>query len=182
VDLATGNPQLGAAMAPMLIKFRDMPEAEKMSKVAMSLLPPQTQAAYHDDEDGPDISPEAQQQIDQLKKQVDELSHALENAAHEADEKETKETIDTANMQINAYKGVTDRLKVLAPAMAPEQLQAIVRQVVLDDFKVELPELGPDHPAMKMPDPTEPPPGTPPPEANETDQPASAGFSLPEQG
>jgi hypothetical protein len=80
-------------------------------------------------------------------------------------------------MQINAYKAVSDRLTVLAPALAPEQIQAIARQVVLDDFKVQLPELPAEHPAMKMQDPTEPPPQAPEPAQTEGAQEEPRGFA-----
>ena len=51
IDISQGNPMLGAALAPLLMKLRDMPESDKAEKIALALLPPAVQQAYNDGEE-----------------------------------------------------------------------------------------------------------------------------------
>jgi hypothetical protein len=161
VDLTQGNPQLAQAFAPLLMKLQDLPDSEKAYKVALSLLPPPVQQAYEDDE-GEEVPPQAQAAMQQMQQQIQELQQALQEAAQAAEGKD-------AELEIEQYKAETDRMKVLAPAMNPQEMEALVLDVLAD-------ALTPD----EMPEEQPPPPEQPPPEMAAPDQPPPGGFSLPE--
>ena len=65
-QITQGNPQLGAAVAPLLFTMSDMPEADKVSRIALALLPPEVQAAYEDDDQKPQIPPQLMAEMQQL--------------------------------------------------------------------------------------------------------------------
>jgi hypothetical protein len=79
VEISQGNPALGAALAPLLVKLNDMPEADKISKVAIALLPPNVQAVYAEDEQD-DIPPAVKMQLDSQKQQIEQLTATLQQA------------------------------------------------------------------------------------------------------
>jgi hypothetical protein len=79
-EMSRGNPQLGAALAPLLTQMMDMPESEKVSKICLALLPPQVQQAYNEDKKL-DIPPQVEQHIAQLNQQGEHLSQMLQQAA-----------------------------------------------------------------------------------------------------
>lgn len=139
IDISQGNPQLGAALAPMLVKMTDMPEAEKVAKVAMALLPPNVQKAYSDDTDGGDVPPMIQAQIEQMKQQIEQMGQALENAqkeleGHDLDRLKiiSDQEKHERDAEINRYNAETNRIKALAVGISPEQLMPMVQQLVMD--------------------------------------------------
>ena len=79
-ELGKGNPVLAAALTPILMKLSDMPEADKISRVAIAMLPPEVQAAYHE-EDTADMPPAAKAQIAQQGQQIQQMAQAMEQAA-----------------------------------------------------------------------------------------------------
>lgn len=114
VDLTQGNPQLAAAMAPLLMKLQDLPDSDKAYKVALSMLPPPVQKAYEDDE-GEEVPPQAQAAMQQMQQQIQELQQALDNAAKAADGKTADQDIAMAKLEIEQYKAETDRRKADTP-------------------------------------------------------------------
>jgi hypothetical protein len=79
-ELGKGNPVLAAALTPILMKLSDMPEADKISRVAIAMLPPEVQAAYHE-EDSADMPPAAKAQITQQGQQIQQMASAMEQAS-----------------------------------------------------------------------------------------------------
>jgi hypothetical protein len=79
VELSQGNPQLGAALAPLLVKMNDMPEADKIAKVAIALLPPNVQQVYAEDEED-DIPPAVKAQLRAQQEQIQQLTQGVQQA------------------------------------------------------------------------------------------------------
>lgn len=95
VEISQGNPALGAALAPLLVKLNDMPEADKIAKVAIALLPPNVQQVYAEEEND-DIPAAAkakmqaqEQQIQQMTQAMDQASQAIQQLQGEVDQKNT---------------------------------------------------------------------------------------------
>jgi Phage P22-like portal protein len=78
-ELGKGNPVLAATLTPMLMKLSDMPEADKITRVVMAMLPPEVQKAYEETDDS-DIPPQAKAQIDQQGQQIQKMAAAMEQA------------------------------------------------------------------------------------------------------
>ena len=77
VEISQGNPALGAALAPLLVKLNDMPEADKIAKVAIALLPPQVQQVYAEEEND-DIPPAVKAQMQAQEQQIQQMLQAKE--------------------------------------------------------------------------------------------------------
>jgi len=93
-ELSSGNPALGAALAPLIVKMHDMPEADKISRVAIALLPPNVQAVYNEEENT-DIPPGVKAQMDAQAQQIQQLAGAAEQATSVI--KDLQEQLDTKN-------------------------------------------------------------------------------------
>ena len=127
VDITQGNPQLGAALAPMLMKMRDMPEGDKAYKVALALLPPNVQSAY-EDEEGEQLSPEHQAKMQQMQQQLEQAMAALENAGNEVDKLEAERDNKAQELELKArevavkeFEAQTKRFE--CEKQEPEQFQ-----------------------------------------------------------
>jgi hypothetical protein len=128
IDISQGNPALGAALAPLLMKMRDMPESDKAYRIAISLLPPPVQKAYEGDEgEGEEINPQveaikqqAQQAIEQAQMQCEQLKQGLQEAAQEHDEMTAK--LQKAELDLQRERALSDINN------AKHELQTMVQQ------------------------------------------------------
>lgn len=78
-ELGKGNPALAAALTPILMKLSDMPEADKIERIAIAMLPPELQKAYMESEEG-DIPPQAKAQIQMMGQQMQQMSEGIDHA------------------------------------------------------------------------------------------------------
>jgi hypothetical protein len=141
-QLGQGNPQLGAALAPLLVKMEDLPEADKVARICLALLPPPVQEAYQEDDDSavpPQIKQQMlsmQQQLKQASQLVQQLSEELNRANDENSEQQQKDIAETANKSreldikeqqalTQQYAAETARITALAAIPAPETAQQI---------------------------------------------------------
>lgn len=151
-QIAQGNPQLGAALAPLLVQMADLPEADKVSRICLALLPPPVQQAYNDGDAQDSIPPQVKSQIqsmqDQLKQatqMVQQLSGELNKANDEDQADAQKQQDESAAKQreldikqqqadIDWYRAQTDRITADAAAAkvgsqpAMDQITQLVSQ------------------------------------------------------
>lgn len=78
-ELGKGNPVLASALLPVLMKMSDMPEADKIARVAMAMLPPEVQKAYSEEESG-QMPAEARAAIMQKDQELQQATQALDQA------------------------------------------------------------------------------------------------------
>ena len=78
-ELGKGNPVLAAALTPILMKLGDMPEADKVARIAMTMLPPEVQKAYNEEDQG-DIPPAAKAMIDEQGQHIQAMGQSIEKA------------------------------------------------------------------------------------------------------
>lgn len=80
--LGQSSPQLAAALAPLLVKIADLPDADRVARICLSLLPPQVQQAYGDDEqDGANIPPQIKAQMMSMQQQLQQAQQMLQQLA-----------------------------------------------------------------------------------------------------
>jgi hypothetical protein len=199
IEISQGNPQLGAALAPLLVKMTDMPEAEKVSKVAMALLPPNVQQAYSD-EGGSDIPPEVEAEMQSMKQQIEQMGQQLQEAGKELEGHEMErikiisdQEKSERDAEIKAYSAQTDRwAMLLAAGFIPPDLAGMTRQLEQDTRDTDITDndehqepqqmqqMPPEAPMEHMepqPEYSEPP-GLPEPQQTQAPQ---GAFSLPEE-
>ncbi len=98
-ELGKGNPVLAAALMPMMMKLNDLPEADKIARVAIAMLPPEVQKAYHE-EDTAEMPAAAKSQIDQQGQQITQMAQAMDQAAKVIQDLQSQ--VDTKNTEVQA--------------------------------------------------------------------------------
>jgi hypothetical protein len=123
-ELASKNPALLQIAGDIIMKAYDFPFSDQLAERLKKTLPPGLQ------EGGGKLPPEAQAQIDEGKKLVEQLAHALEACQKELDEAKSDEKAKFNEALIKAYEAETKRITALGAAMSPEQVQAMVFQTL----------------------------------------------------
>jgi len=139
-------PAAGGAIGDLLAKNLDWPGADEIAE----RLKPQGENP----------------QTAQLQQVIQQLQQALAQAQAAANDKEKDRQIDTAKLQIDAYKAESERLKLMTPAFGPAEIQALVMQTVQQ--VLQSPDVTPgaqQQPApAPQPQPEQPQPAMPPPD------------------
>jgi hypothetical protein len=133
-EMFQGAPQLLPVLGPTWVRLKGIPGAEKIAKLLVSMAPPEVQKIEAEGDEETPIPPQAKAAIEQLETQVQELAQALEAAAAEAEKTgieaskaKTESDKAEAEMLTRGYEAVTERIKVLAPGLAPEQIFALAQ-------------------------------------------------------
>ncbi len=94
VEILQASPEFAPILAPALVKMRDWPDAEKISRMLLSMAPPQVQEIANEGQDGePEIPPAVRAQLQQLQQQDQEKGAMLD-----AGEKELERMEQELNM------------------------------------------------------------------------------------
>jgi hypothetical protein len=156
----------------IVFRASDIPYSDQLAKRAEKMLPPQLQ----EKKGQPQIPPEVQQQMEQGKQTIQQLSTALENAHEEVTKMETEKLAKEKELEVKrveantkAYSAITDRLQVLGPLLTPEEVQGLAQETKRE--------------AMEQPDPGQAPAesmGIPEQEIEATEQPIEQPSPQPE--
>jgi hypothetical protein len=141
-QMTQANPQLWQVIGDQLVKNMDWPGAEEMAERLKAVLLPEVRQA---DEEGAQVPPEVQQAMDQMSAQMQEMQAALQDAGRMVEELKG----DKDKLQIDAYAKITDRLKIVAPLMAPQALEVVMRDILQQATQQPDP-LPDDMPVMRM--------------------------------
>lgn len=130
-----GNPTIAAVVAPIWAQMMDWPQADKLSKAFLAVAPPQVQAALN--EQGAKDPEQLQQQLTQCQQQLEHMQQMVQMAGDELqkakDEREKNHLealAKAAQLSVDQYNAETNRLKVVAPAVGEQQVQAIVMRMM----------------------------------------------------
>lgn len=117
IELIRSYPDAAPLIGDLLAKNLDWPGADEIAKRLEKMLPPEAR-----DTEG-EVPPEVKQQIDEMSQAIQELGQRLQEA-------EGKRDIETRKLDIEGFKAETERMTALAPAMGPEEIQALVLQTL----------------------------------------------------
>ena len=136
--MSQGNPQLALALSPLQIQMADLPDAEKVMRIVLSMLPPEARQAYEQGDADSEIPPAVRQQMEGQQRQLQEamqmvqqLSQALDQA-NQASQTEQMKLQQQA--QMDAIKAQTDLLNAQSNA---KKADADVFRAQTDRMKVE---------------------------------------------
>jgi chromosome segregation ATPase len=128
------------------MKLNDLPEADKIARVAIAMLPPEVQKAYHE-EDTADMPPAAKAEIQQQGQQIEQMAQAMDQAGKviqdlqsQLDEKNdvVKAEADKAMAEIKAaqagLKAQSDNIKAQERELADAKRIAML-ELQLQDAK-----------------------------------------------
>lgn len=142
IEISQGNPALGAALAPLLVKMNDMPEADTVAKVAIALLPPNVQQVYAEGEDD-DIPAAAKAQLQAQEQQIQEMTQAMEKAASMIQELQAKveqkdtQAQDKAALLLQQIDAAKAELQAESAAVAADR-QLLAKDVQIAKLQLEL--------------------------------------------
>jgi hypothetical protein len=123
-ELATKYPPLMQVAGDLVMRTYDFPMAQELADRLAKTLPP----GLKDDEGQQQIPPEVQAAMQQMKDQIDHMHESGAILQKENEQLKSEREIDLKKLVIEAYAKETDRLKVVAPAMPADAVQAIVRR------------------------------------------------------
>jgi hypothetical protein len=159
-------PPAAPLIGDMLAKNMDWPEADEIADRLKKMLPPQLQ--------GQDpAAQQAQQQIQQMAQEIEKLGKQVQDTTQ-------NNMIEAAKIKVDSYNAETNRLKVVAPAMTPEEIQMMVMQTV--QHVMQSPDILPMDAPQATPMPQQELMMEPQPEQMQPpEQPPQGGFFTPEQ-
>jgi hypothetical protein len=142
----------------LLFKAADFPMADEVAERLHRTIP----AAILGEGPTP-TEQDMEQKIQQMGQMIEHMSQMLQD-------KSRTEGREDDHVQIDIYKAETDRLKAIAPDMAPELIAAIAAHLVAETLRTGDPSQIQPMPSGTPPDPSQP---------QSQPNPPSAGFSLP---
>jgi hypothetical protein len=123
------RPEIMQVAGDLVFKSQDFPMADEFAERFQKL--PTIAALLDDKKDGqPEIPPQVQAAIQEMQQTMQAMQEAGAALEKENAELKSKYEIDKDKNVIEAYKAETDRLQVVAPAMNPQAVQAIVMQTL----------------------------------------------------
>lgn len=111
-------PQAAPLIGDMLAKNMDWPEADEIARRLQAMLPPQVQGQ----------NPQAMQ----MQQQIQQMSQNLAKLGQELQAEKSDKALEARKLDIDAYNAETNRIKVEAPAMTPQQIQALIMQTLAE--------------------------------------------------
>lgn len=192
--MTQANPELWGVIGDQLVKNMDWPGAEEMSeRLKLTLIPP-VQEMLNKDEGEPEIPPQIQAAMDQMKQMMEQMQASgaelqSENIELKADSQNKSAELEIKRVEANtrAYAAITSRLQVVGPLLNPEEVKGLADETKREAMAQPDPGMDPDPsmavpeaPLEQLPEEAEPlpeymePPGQP--EPMQPQEPAPAGF------
>jgi hypothetical protein len=130
-QLLQGNPQLWAVAGDLFIKNMDWPGAQEMAARFAKTIDPKL---LEDEDESPALQA-ANQQIQAMGAEMDQLHQMLKSVAN---------SMEAQELRIKEYDAETKRISAVSEKMTPDQIQDIVLQTLRDVI------MGPELPEMPM--------------------------------
>lgn len=136
-QIVQSSPDLMPVIGDLMFKSMDMPFADDIAERMKKMMPPQLQ----EQEEGaqPAIPPQVQMAIEQMQQAFQQSQQAAQQLAQELEQAQQDSANKAAELDLKAreigvkeYEAETERMQALAPAITPEQVQALVIQTLQD--------------------------------------------------
>ena len=123
-QLLQGNPQLWQVAGDLFVKNMDWPGAQEMAKRFAKTIDPKL---LNDADENPALAA-AQQQMEAMGKELDQLHGMLQNVSKSMEAQDLQ--IKQFDSEVKAYDAETKRISAIQASMSPEQIQDIVMGTV----------------------------------------------------
>lgn len=163
LELGKMFPPMMQVAGDLLVKNLDWPGADDIADRLKAMLPPQLQGkspqVMQMQQQMQQMDQQAKQAIGQLQQNLQQLQQELQTAKSKEQADFIDNQIQQHKLEIDEYNAVTNRMKVTAPAMSPQDIQMLVMQTVQQamqppDRQEQMPQ------GLLMPG-EQPPPGMP---------------------
>ncbi len=126
-QMLQGNPALLNIIGDLAFKSMDVTGAEEISERLKMVLLPEIKQSLQSEGQDPEVE-QAKQALQQAMQHIQQMEDAMKQMAQGFEAaKADKARMDSV---ISAYKAETERIKVVAPAMTPEEIQAFIIQTM----------------------------------------------------
>ncbi len=166
MELGRMFPPMMQVAGDLLVKNLDWPGADDIADRLKAMLPPQLQGqspqVMQMRQQMEHMDQMAKQAVGQLNQQIAQLQQQLQQEKSHDAQVMLQADIDRKKLEIDEYNAVTNRMKVTAPAMTPQDIQMLVMQTVRQALE------SPEHQEEQQPPPggffmpgEQPPPAMP---------------------
>jgi hypothetical protein len=159
-QLLQAAPQLMQIAGDLMVRNMDWPGAEEIADRIKRTIDPKL---LDEGDDTPEMAA-AKQQINDLQQNLMQMQEVMQAMAQSVEAQEQER--ENFRAQVDGYKAETERMTALAPALGPEDVQAIVMQTMQQILSA---------PPLDPPDE-----GPPQGEMMTEEQPPEGGFFMPE--
>lgn len=164
VELGRMFPPMMQVAGDLLVKNLDWPGADDIADRLKAMLPPQLQGqspqVMQMRQQMQQMDQMAKQAVGQLNQQIAQLQQQLQQEKSHDAQAMLQADIDRKKLEIDEYNAVTNRMKVTAPAMTPQDIQLLVVQTVRQALEAPQTEQQPPPGGFFMPG-EQPPPAMP---------------------
>ena len=136
-EMMRANPQIMPAIAPLWAQTLDVPNTDKLAQVLTAMAPPEVREILQPGEDG-ESKEQLKSKLADAQKAMEEATRLAKDAQADADQAHAKLAEQAEEMaqhddevSIKAYEAMTNRLKVTGVMMRPEEVEAVVQQMVM---------------------------------------------------
>lgn len=134
MELGRMFPPMMQVAGDLLVKNLDWPGADDIADRLKAMLPPQLQGqspqVMQMQQQMQQMDQMAKQAVGQLQEQLQGLQQQLQQAQSKDQQAQLDKAIDAKKLEIDEFNAVTNRMKVIGPAMSPQDIQALVMQTV----------------------------------------------------
>jgi len=134
MELGRMFPPMMQVAGDLLVKNLDWPGADDIADRLKAMLPPQLQGqspqVMQMQQQMQQMDQMAKQAVGQLQQQLQGLQQQLQQAQSKDQQAQLDKAIDAKKLEIDEFNAVTNRMKVIGPAMSPQDIQALVLQTV----------------------------------------------------
>lgn len=164
MELGRMFPPMMQVAGDLLVKNLDWPGADDIADRLKAMLPPQLQGqspqVMQMRQQMQQMDQMAKQAVSQLNQQIAQLQQQLQQEKSHDAQAMLQADIDRKKLEIDEYNAVTNRMKVTAPAMTPQDIQMLVMQTVRQALDAPQTEQQPPPGGFFMPG-EQPPPAMP---------------------
>ena len=164
MELGRMFPPMMQVAGDLLVKNLDWPGADDIADRLKAMLPPQLQGqspqVMQMRQQMQQMDQMAKQAVGQLNQQIAQLQQQLQQEKSHDAQAILQADIDRKKLEIDEYNAVTNRMKVTAPAMTPQDIQMLVVQTVRQALEPPQTEQQPPPGGFFMPG-EQPPPAMP---------------------
>lgn len=164
MELGRMFPPMMQVAGDLLVKNLDWPGADDIADRLKAMLPPQLQGqspqVMQMRQQMQQMDQMAKQAVGQLNQQIAQLQQQLQQEKSHDAQAMLQADIDRKKLDIDEYNAVTNRMKVTAPAMTPQDIQMLVVQTVRQALEAPQTEQQPPTGGFFMPG-EQPPPAMP---------------------
>jgi hypothetical protein len=143
VEILQASPEFAPILAPALVKMRDWPDAEKISRMLLSMAPPQVQEIANEGQNGePEIPPAVRSQMQAMQQQIQEMTAMLDAGEKELERVEQEsQMLKLENQSIKGDKSIeAAELDLKAREVAIKEAEAAARMMEAGQPKPEQPD------------------------------------------